>query len=150
MAQNMPRGLVCTIITNSLAIAEELRKYGMITIYVTGGETSSNGTFYDIFTLDFIQCFRFDLCFITSTCISADFGLSIQQMKNVGLINLVLDGSRTKYGLYPAKKVGLESIVSICPANRLDALITDWDISEDDVAALEEQNIEVIVVDKPE
>jgi len=52
-------------------------------------------------------------------------------------------------GLYPKEKIGFDSIVSICPANRLDTLITDWDASEEDLKQFDEQGIKVVVVDKP-
>lgn len=37
-------------------------------------------------------------------------------------------------------------IVSICPAERLDKLITDWDASKKDLSGFDEQGIELIVV----
>ena len=58
--------------------------------------------------------------------------------------------SKMTVGLYPKEKIGFESIVSICPANRLDTLITDWDASEEDLKQFDEQGIKVVVVDKPE
>ncbi|MGH4121785.1 MAG: hypothetical protein ACREV6_02410 [Clostridium sp.] len=51
-------------------------------------------------------------------------------------------------GLFPTEKIGFESIVSICPANRLNTLITDWDASEEDLSAFEEQEINIIIVEK--
>ena len=53
-------------------------------------------------------------------------------------------------GLYPKEKIGFDSIVSICPANRLNTLITDWDASEEDLKLFDEQGIKVVVVDKSE
>jgi len=52
--------------------------------------------------------------------------------------------------LYPTEKIGYESIVSICPANRLNTLITDWDACEEDLQKYDKQGIEVIVVEKDE
>lgn len=51
-------------------------------------------------------------------------------------------------GLYPTEKIGFESVVSICQANRLNKLITDWDASEEDLTPFEEQGIEIVVVEK--
>lgn len=150
MAQNLPKDLSCTVVTDSISIAEELRKYDNITVIVTGGEMSKNGNFYDSFTMDIINRLRFDKCYITSASISAEFGLSIQRTRNVGLINAILENSKQKIGLYPTEKIGFESIVSICPANKLDMLITDWNASEEDLSLFDEQGIEVIVVDKQE
>ena len=150
MAQNLPEELSCTVVTDSISIAEELRKYNNITVIVTGGEMSKNGKFYDSFTMDMINRLRFDKCFITSASISAEFGLSIQRTGNVGLINAILKNSKQRVGLYPTEKIGFESIVSICPANNLDMLITDWNASEEDLSLFDKQGIEVVIVDKQE
>ena len=79
-------------------------------------------------------------CYIlNSDCVSA-----------ISFWNAVIDSSKTAIGLYPKEKIGFDSIVSICPANRLDTLITDWDASEADLKLFDEQGIKVVVVDKPE
>ena len=53
-----------------------------------------------------------------------------------------------KIGLFPKEKIGFDSIVSISPAERLDMLITDWDILDEELNLFREKGIEVIVVDK--
>jgi len=148
IAQNLPASLSCTVVTSSISIAEELRKYENITVIVTGGEMSRNGSFYDAFTIEMINRLRFDKCFITSACISPEFGLSIQKSRNIGVINAVINSSKVKIGLYPTEKISFESIVSICPASKLDYIITDWDASEEDLKQFDELNIDVIVVEK--
>jgi len=42
----------------------------------------------------------------------------------------------------------MDSIVSICPANRLNTLITDWDASEEDLCQFDDLGIEVVIVDR--
>lgn len=148
MAQNLPVDLCCTIVTSSISIAEDLRKYKNVTVIVTGGEMSRNGSFYDAFTVEMINRLRFDKCFITAACISPKFGLSIQKSRNIGLLNAVISNSKVTIGLFPTEKIGFDSIVSVCPANRLNYLITDWDASEEDLVAFDEQGIEVVVVEK--
>lgn len=148
IARNLPADLVCTIVTSSIAIAEELRRYETITVLVTGGEMSRNGSFYDDFTIGMINRLQFDKCFLTSACLSSEFGLSVQKTRNLGLVNAVLAHSKKKYGLYPAEKIGFDSIVSICPADRLDMLITDGEALEEDLAAFDELGIEVIVAEE--
>ena len=38
----------------------------------------------------------------------------------------------------------------ICPADRLDVMITDWDASEDDLKLFDEKGIEIVIVEKEE
>ena len=136
------------MVTSSISIAEALRNYDNITVIVTGGEMSRNGNFYDAFAIAMLNRLKFDKCFLTSACITPEFGLSIQKSRNVGIIDAVIRNSKTKIGLYPTEKIGFDSIVSICPANKLDYLITDWDASEEDLKGFDEQGIEVIVADE--
>jgi DeoR/GlpR family transcriptional regulator of sugar metabolism len=93
---------------------------------------------------------RFDKCFITSTSISAEFGLSIKSSDCIDFINAIINSSKKTIGLYTTEKIGYESIISICPSNKLDILITNWDAPYDELKKFDEQGIEVIVTDKPQ
>lgn len=150
MVQNLPDNLKIRVVTNSIIIAEELRKKDNISVIMLGGEMDDRGNCYDSIAIETIKRLRFDKCFITSACISASFGLSIQKTQAISFWNALIDSSKMTVGLYPKEKIGFDSIVSICPANRLDTLITDWDASEEDLKLFDEQEIEVVVVDKPE
>lgn len=148
MAQNLPSDIRIRVVTNSIIIAEELRKKENISVILLGGEMDSKGNCYDSFAVEMIARLRFDKCFITSACISPKFGLSIQKSQAISFWNAVIDSSKETVGLFPTEKIGFESIISICPAKRLNTLITDWDASEEDLKAFDEQGIEVIVVEK--
>ena len=88
---------------------------------------------------------RFDKIFITSARVSADFGLSIQRTRNLCLYNTLLASAKKVYGLYPTSKIGTDSIISICPINALDVLITDDDALEEDLKAIEENGVEILL-----
>jgi DeoR family transcriptional regulator, fructose operon transcriptional repressor len=148
MAQNLPSDIRIRAVTNSIVIAEELRKKDNISVIFLGGEMDNKGNCYDAFAVEMINRLRFDKCFITSACISPNFGLSIQKSQAISFWNAVIDSSKETIGLFPTEKIGFESIVSICPANRLDTLITDWEASEEDLTAFDEQGIKIIVVEE--
>ncbi len=148
MAQNIPDTLKLRVVTNSIIIAEELRKKDNILVIILGGEMDHKGNCYDAIAVNTIKQLRFDKCFITSAFISAKFGLSIQMTQAISFYNALIESSRTVIGLYPTEKIGQDSIVSICPANKLNVLITDWDASEEDLKQFDELGIEVAVVEK--
>lgn len=75
----------------------------------------------------------------------ADFGLSIQRTRNLCLYNTLLASAKKVYGLYPTSKIGTDSIISICPINALDVLITDDDALEEDLKAIEENGVEILL-----
>jgi DeoR family fructose operon transcriptional repressor len=149
MVQNLQDNIKIRVVTNSIILAEELRKKDNISVILLGGEMDSKGNCYDAFAVEMIKKLRFDKCFITAACISPKFGLSIQKSQAISFWNAVIDSSKKCYGLFPTEKIGFDSIISICPANRLDVLITDWDASEEDLACFDEQGIEIIVVEQP-
>jgi DeoR/GlpR family transcriptional regulator of sugar metabolism len=120
-----------------------------VSVIMLGGEMDARGNCYDTIAVETIKRLRFDKCFITSACISASFGLSIQKTEAISFWNALIDSAKLTVGLFPKEKIGFDSIVSICPANRLDVLITDWDASEDDLKLFDEQGIKVVVVDIP-
>jgi DeoR family transcriptional regulator, fructose operon transcriptional repressor len=148
MAQNLSKDFFITVVTNSIVIAEELRKQDNIRVIITAGEMDGKGNCYDSFTVEIIKRMRFDKAFITSASISAEFGLSIQRTNHVEFINAVINSSKCSIGLYPTEKIGFESIISICPASKLDILITDWDASDEELKKIDDQGIEIIVVEK--
>lgn len=148
MAQHLPEHLKLRVVTNSITIAEELRPKDNISVILLGGEMDHKGNCYDAIAVETIQRLRFDKCFITSACISPSFGLSIQRTQAISFYNTLINSSKQTIGLFPTEKIGYESIVSICPANRLDVLITDWDASEADLKEFDEQGIQIVVVEE--
>jgi len=148
MVQNLPDSLHLRVVTNSIVLAEELRQKPNISVILLGGEMDGKGNCYDAFAVDMIRRLRFDRCFITAAALSAGFGLSIQKSQAITFWNAVIDSARQTVGLFPTEKLGIASIVSICPAERLDVLITDWNASEDDLTPLDEKGIEVVIVDE--
>lgn len=148
MAQNLPANLQLRVITNSIIIAEELRTKDNISVILLGGEMDQKGNCYDAIAIETVKKLRFDKCFITSAFISASFGLSIQRTQAISFFNAVMDSSKKVIGLYPKEKIGFDSIVSICPANRLDVMITDWDAAEEDLLLFDDKGIDIIIVEK--
>ena len=143
MTQNLPQDLTCTVVTNSISIADNLRQYPNITILLLGGELQQNGVVYDGFALEMLRRLRFDKVFVTSSCVSAEFGLSIQRNRNMSIFNTILSSARKVYGLYPSAKIGMDSILSLCPVDTLDVLITDEDASEEDLKKIDEKGVEI-------
>ena len=135
MVQNLPADLHLRVVTNSIILAEELRRRPNTQVILLGGEMDGKGNCYDAFAIEMLRRLRVDRCFLTSACISPGFGLSIQKSQAIAFWNAVLDSSKQAIGLYPTEKIGFESIVSICPANRLHILLTDWMAEEDDLSA---------------
>ena len=149
LIHSLPKDFLLTVVTNSLTIAQQLRPLSNIQVFLRGGEIDSEGNCLDILTIDSIKKMRFDKCFITSTSISAEFGISMTSSNSMNLLKAIIDSSKQSIGLYPSEKIGYESILSICPANKLDVLITNWDAPNDELKKFDKQGIRVITTDNP-
>ena len=149
MAGNLPADKRLRVVTNSITLAEELRPKDNISVLLLGGEMDQKGNCYDAIAVETVKRLRFDKCFITSACISPDFGLSIQRTQAISFYKALIDSSKQTIGLYPTEKIGFDSIVSICPANRLDIMITDWEANQEDIKRFEELGIRVKAAEKP-
>ena len=148
IAQNLPYDKRVRVVTNSIIIAEDLRSRENVSVILLGGEMDKKGNCYDAFAINTVNKLRIDKSFICSAAISAEFGLSIQRSAAISFFNAVMDSSKINIGLFPKEKIGFDSIVSICPAERLNMLITDWDALEEDLELFREKGIEVIIVDE--
>lgn len=50
---------------------------------------------------------------------------------------------------YRRSKIGANSFIKVCEAETFDFVITDWDCVEEQLSALEEKGIDVVVVEEP-
>ena len=146
MLRHLPADLKCTLVVNNADIANRLRAFPNIDVYVAGGLMRKSGSIVDSLAREFMSRLHFDLCFITGGGLTADFGLSNGTDETASLQRQVMHNSRKKVLLMPSQKIGTDSFVKVCDAADFDALITDWDCVEDELIKLEEQGISVTVV----
>lgn len=146
MAENLPKDLTITVLTNSVTIAEVLRKKINVTVILLGGEMSHRGHCHDFYTIQMIKNIRMDKAFLSHAALSLDFGASIHDPAGVEFGKAVMKNSRVNIGLYPSKKIGKQSIHSVCKVNDYDLLITDDNVSEDFLIQVRELGVAVETV----
>ena len=146
MLRHLPADLKCTLVVNNADIANRLRAFPNIDVYVAGGLMRKSGSIVDSMAREFMSRLHFDLCFITGGGLTADFGLSNGTDETASLQRQVIRNSRRKVLLMPSQKVGTDSFVKVCDASSFDTLLTDWDCVEDELVKLEEQGVAVTVV----
>ncbi len=145
----LPKDFRYTVVVNSVDVAKELRDFENIDVYIAGGRMRRSGSVTDSLAAEFVSRLHFDVCFLTGAGLTADFGLSNGTDETASFQRAVLRNSRRKYLLLPGAKVGVNSFIRVCEAEAFDAVITDWDCVEDQIAALEEKGIRVITVEEP-
>lgn len=147
MAENLPEDIEITVLTNSVTIAEVLRKKMNISVILLGGEMSHRGHCHDFYTIQMVKNIRIDKAFLSHTALSLDFGASIHDPAGVEFGKAVMRNSKVNIGLYPSKKVGKNSVHSVCRINEYDLLITDSNISEDFLIQAKELGVVIETVD---
>ena len=148
MISFLPRDIHYTLIVNSVDIAKALREFDNVDVYIVGGKMRQSGSLVDSFASNFVSHLHFDLCFITGAGVTADFGLSNGTDETATFQRAVIKNSRKKCLLMPSAKVGVDSFVKVCEVDAFNSIITDWDCVEDQIVAIEEKGVEVIVVEE--
>ncbi len=146
MAENLPEDITITVLTNSVSIAEVLRKKMNISVILLGGEMSHRGHCHDFYTIQMVENIRMDKAFMSHAALSLDFGASIHDPAGVEFGKAVMKNSGMNIGLYPSKKMGKNSIHSVCRVSDYDLLITDNNISEDFLIQIRELGVAIETV----
>lgn len=149
MSTLITRDIKFTVVVNSVDIANRLRRFDNIDVYVAGGKMRQNGSLVDSLANEFVSRMHFDTCFITGAGLTAEFGLSNGTDETASFQRTVIRNSRRSCLLIPSGKVGTDSFIKVCEAERFDTIITDWDCSEEQISAFEEKGIKVMVVEEP-
>jgi len=146
MLRHLPTDLKCTIVVNSVDIANRLRPFANIDVYIAGGHMRQSASVVDSMARDFMSRLHFDIAFITGGGLTADFGLSNGTDETASLQRQVIQNARKRILLMPSGKIGSDSFVKVCNAAEFHTLITDWDCVEDELIRLEEMGVSVVVV----
>lgn len=147
MAINLPDNLQVTVLTNSVTIAEALRKKENVSIILLGGEMSHRGHCHDYYTIQMVKNIRMDKSFLSHSALSVEFGASIHNSAGVEFGKVVMENSSMNIGLYPSEKIGKSSIHSVCKIDDYDLLITDENVSEDFLVQMTEIGVNYIVAE---
>lgn len=150
MVRGLPDGLSVRVVTNSLALAEEARQRQGTKVFMIGGELDDRGCATDSFATETIRRIRMAKSFVTTAGVSAGFGLSVQKSVSVAFWNAVIGSSSAVIGLYPSERFGVDSVFSVCGAQRLNCVITDGRADTSRISEFAESGVKVIVTDNQE
>jgi len=150
MLKYLPRDIKYTLVVNSVTLAEELKYWDNVTVYIVGGKMRMHGTtsLVDSFATAFVKNMHFDVCFQTGGGYDAEFGLSNGTDETATFQRAVMEHSRKKILLMPHQKIGFKDFIKVCDTGEFDILITDWDAVEDELIKIEDAGVKVVVVEK--
>lgn len=138
-----------TVVTNSLSIANELADAGGITLILTGGiyNPEEKACFSDMATL-ILSHINIDLLFLTTCGISANRGITYQRVEDLVIQNKFMEASDETIVIADSSKLGVNSLVRMCGIEQVSMIITDSYASAEQVAALEEAGVKVVIPGK--
>jgi DeoR/GlpR family transcriptional regulator of sugar metabolism len=150
MLKYLPRDIKYTLVVNSVTLAEELKYWDNITVYVVGWKMRQHGTasIVDSFATAFVKNMHFDISLMSAGGVDSNFGLSNGTDETATFQRTVIENTRKNILLMPNQKIGFKAFIKVCDVNKFDTLITDWDALEDELIKIEEAGVEIIVVEK--
>ena len=150
MLKYLPRDIKYTLVLNSVSLAEELKFWDNVTVYITGGKMRMHSTtsLVDSFAAAFVKNLHFDLCLMTGGGYDAAFGFSNGTDETATFQRTVIENSRKKVIMMPNQKVGFNDFIKVCDAGKFDILVTDWDAVEDELSRIEDAGVRVVIAEK--
>jgi DeoR/GlpR family transcriptional regulator of sugar metabolism len=146
----LPTKFGYTLMVNSVELANDLKLYDNLKVYVAGGlmRMHSNASLVDSFATAFVKNLHFDLALLTGAGFDAAFGLTNGTDETATFQRAVIEHSRKKVALLASHKIGFRAFIKVAGAAQFDTLITDWDAVEDELQKIEECGVEIIVAEK--
>lgn len=135
-----------TVITNSVPIAALLHHNPAIDLHLLGGSVRGvTSAAVGGSTIEQLAHLRPDIAFLGANGISADFGLSTPEEREASVKSAMVRSARRTVALVDSSKLGDEALYRFAELRELDTLISDSDPIGTLSAALDSDEVEVIV-----
>lgn len=134
-----------TVVTNSLAIVNELSDATGITLIITGGvfRAEENAFVSDIAGMIFSRL-NIDTFFLTTCGISVEKGITYQRMDEIIVQEKMMEASNQTIVIADSSKLGINSLVKMCDIDKISMIITDSSVTADQTAPFINAGIRVI------
>ncbi|ANF96693.1 DeoR/GlpR family DNA-binding transcription regulator [Paenibacillus bovis] len=136
MLSYLPFRLPFTVVTNSLQIAEGLREMNRTGTYLLGGRMNTSGTMTDTLAAEWIRQFSPDLNFAAVEGVSVN-GLSMSAPEDAVFERAVIEQSRRTICMVEHPGIGKDCFARIASLHRVDLLITDEQVSREEISRLQ-------------
>lgn len=135
-----------TVVTNSLAVANELADAEGITLVMTGGiyRPDEEAFVSDIATLIFSKI-NVDTFFLTTCGISVERGITYPRMDEIIVQNRMMEAAERTIVITDSSKLGTNSLVRMCGIDAIAMIITDAGISPSQEAAFKKAGVRIVV-----
>jgi len=147
IAQNLKNHRHLTIVTNSLAVAQEMLDAPGVTVVMIGGRVRRDtASLVGTDGLDALCKFNIQKGFFGAHGITAEDGLTDVSADEAEVKERLVKMCRQVIGVLDATKWGQVGLVSFAPLNRINTVITDTHAPADLVDQIRALNTEIILV----
>lgn len=146
LAAALPREHRLTVITHAVPVAARLAGQPHIELHLLPGKvrpTTQAAVGSD--TVAALADLRADVAFLATNGLTLDRGLTTPDRDEAATKRAIVAAARRSVALADSSKIGVESSIRFAALADLDVLVTDTAIADSDRAALESQDVEVVV-----
>ncbi len=120
-----------TLVTNSPAIAYEILAEQLHVVVCPGELDQHTRTIAGVWTVDFLHQLHLDMAFVSSAGITLAAGLTTSRRPLADVLTAAHAVAARTVGLIDASKFGRTSLVSVLPAQSLNAIVSDGSLDTD-------------------
>ncbi|WP_088053524.1 DeoR/GlpR family DNA-binding transcription regulator [Virgibacillus dakarensis] len=141
------REIRLTVVTSGINTALELNEHPDITVIMLGGilRRGSNSLEGNL-GIDILDEINIDLLFTSANGFSVEAGLTDFSVYEVQLKKAMVNVARKVIALLDHSKINNNSIASFASIQQINTIITDYDMPDNDLQALEKEDIDVFIV----
>lgn len=151
VAKNIKSRKNLIVITNSMHNALELVDVEEIQLILMGGMVERvEKCMVGPIAIKTLSQFYADKVFIGIGGLSIEKGITDFGLAESEVRKLMIDSGKEIIAVTDSSKIDMISFVSTAPLHKIDKLITDWNIRQDQCDAIREQGIDVVVCKPPE
>lgn len=145
VAEALPKGRECTVITNSPTIASALLQHLSVDLFLLGGRIFKHSAVAcGAAAVEAAQNVSADLCFIGVTGVHPDTGLTTGDPEDAAMKRALAARAAETYVLASAEKIGAASPYRVLPWEQIAGVITDADPAADVMRQLSSLGIEML------
>lgn len=150
LAQALTSKKNLTVVTNDIKIAALLDEQGDSTVILLGG-TLRRGFYCTVgpVVTENLSRFRVDKCFLATNGLTLRTGLTTPDIGHAEIKKAMADISSQVYVVCDSSKIGMDSFAFVLPLSAVDTVITDNRIDIEEKAALEQADIDLMLVELP-
>ncbi|WP_058308856.1 DeoR/GlpR family DNA-binding transcription regulator [Gracilibacillus massiliensis] len=144
VAKNLPN-IPITVLTNAVNVVLELSKKNQVTVISTGGTLLAKSLSYvGPLAERSLDLYHVNKAFLSSKGIHFEKGISESNEQQARVKQKMIDIADTTYILANHQKFHLQAFAYVSPLSNVQRIITDSNVSEQDVTDLNEIGLEVI------